>query len=877
MFRSIRSLFSAFHALVVVHLLREKSRSLLTLIGVALGVAVVVAINLANEATVSHFKATVEQVAGKAQLQVRRNGGDIRDAFLGKVYQAEAVAMAAPRLDLYTGVTEATGEVLVVYGLDFINDTYFRTYDAQKGHGDDPNESAFFTSDDDAAQNPDELDDTLNPFKNPAVIFVTKVFADKHGKEKGDPIALTFQGRDVQLIIAGLIEKDAHGGLIDQNTAVMDLYGAQTMFGKSGWLTAIDLIVDPRYTPESAAEQLRKILPEHILVERPEQRGETVDKMLAAFQYNLRALATIALLVGVFLIYNTVSISVVRRREEIGTLRALGAKSRLMLFVFLCEGLFFGLIGALLGVTGGYYLAQGLLIAMNQALAYHWLSSTASQAAFSLPIAGLAAGLGIVLSLIAAYVPAREAANIPPANTMRSGSFETSRRGRLVPFVIAGVLLLGLSLMLARQPSIGGIPVFGFASAFFLMIGCAFLAPLFVIVGCKALKLVFGVLFGAEGALAVKGVEGARSRATVAVCGLMVSLAMVIGLGIMVGSFRKTVSTWLNQTLQADLYLQPIGITGQPSLTATFPAELSDKLAKLDGVAAADGFRSFRILFNGFPASLATGDFEMQIKRGHAPIQGQNVDATLEKAMQPGHVLVSETLAYRHGLESGDVITIPYESGVGEVTIAGIYADYSSDLGFILMHRDNFNRHYSDRRNNSISIYVEEGVDPDELREQVIAAFGADYPMRIDTNRAIRVEALKIFDQTFSITYVLMIIAMVIAMLGITTTLLSTILDRRRELVTLRFLGMSRGSVGRVILYESAILGITGTALGVLCGLFLSLLLIFVINKQSFGWTIEFSPPWIQLVVLTGILYLCTLLSGLLPAREAGRVDLRYR
>jgi len=873
----LRSLIAALRVLVLVHLRHERMRTLLTLAGVALGVAVVVAISLANQATLAAFRGTVETMSGRTELEIVPQAGLLDEALLADAIAMTGVAHAVPRVTAQAGFAQAKGEVLTILGVDIVNDAYVRSYAVGDRAGptdDEAHLGAAPRDSDDLGENASaSTDSLLESVFDPRSILITRTFAQRHGLKPGDILEMATGLGTASMRVAGLLDDQGPARIVGGNIAVMDIGAAQDRFKLRGKLSGIDIMLEPGAELATVAEALRRVLPDNVTVQRPAQRGESVEKMLAAFRYNLTALAAIALVVGVFLIYNTVSVSVLRRREEIGTLRALGAQRRGILAVFLGEGLLLGVVGSVAGVIGGTYLAQGLLMAMNQAVAAHWFKTTAEAAAFDPVVGMVAGGLGVGLSLLAALVPALEAASVPPANTMRAGTREVERARFTLPLALAGAVVLLLAWLAARQPAVGGLPLFGFASAFLLILGSAMQAPLFLGFYCRAVARPYGALFGAEGQLAVTAVAGSRARTIVAVTGLMIGLAMVVGLAIMVGSFRRTVIEWLGQTLQADLFIQPVALGAAQGEPMLLPIELADEIAAIPGVGSAEPFRILRIDFQGSQTNLGAGNFALQSRRDHLPMLDESGATVLERAMAPTSVIVTETFANRYAVKVGDTIELPVSAGLRPFRVEGIYTDYSSDLGYVVMHRATFERHFpGDARSNSFTVYLEDGANAGAVRQAILDRVAFPQSITIDTSGELRAKAIDIFDRTFAVTRVLMVIAMTISILGITTTLLAMIIDRRRELATLRFLGMSRWAVGRVTMYESSLLCGAGTILGLACGGALSVLLVYVINRQSFGWTIQFHVPWGELALATGLLFAFSLLSGLLPAREAGRV-----
>jgi putative ABC transport system permease protein len=334
------------------------------------------------------------------------------------------------------------------------------------------------------------------------------------------------------------------------------------------------------------------------------------------------------------------------------------------------------------------------------------------------------------------------------------------------------------------------------------------------------------------------------------------------------------VRIWVDQTVSSDLWLRPArGLSNAP--TATFPPELSDAVSHIEFVAAFDRFRGRDMVYGDSIIAVGSGDFAVAMSRGSLPMITPRAPATaLQQAMREGGVIISESLALKHKLHRGDRLTLPTSEGVRHFPICGIYRDYSNDRGVAVMDRALYTRLFRDDRINTMAIYLRPGITPDQARVELERRLGGRFHLFAFTNASIRGEVMKIFDQTFTITYALLIVSLIVAVLGIVNTMSALILERRRELALLRVLGMSTGQIRLMIVLESAIIGAAATLLGAATGYVLSYILIFVINKQSFGWTIDFAPP-VALVALSLLAtFVTTVITGIFPARLANQLEL---
>jgi putative ABC transport system permease protein len=600
----------------------------------------------------------------------------------------------------------------------------------------------------------------------------------------------------------------------------------------------------------------------------PERRNAQVGRMLRAFQANLAALSYIALLVGAYLIYNTLSVSVVQRRTEIGTLRALGVSQTMVFGAITAEALLIGGIGSLIGLGGGLLLARGAVGAVAQTVNSLYVSTGPATVHYDPWTMILSAGVGLVLSVAAAAVPAWEASRTSPAAAMRRGSWGMKQRGRIGGVTLVGCLLLGLAYVAALQPPIDDMPVFGFLAAMLIVVGTSFLVPLLLVVMSKAGRRL-GMSLGFSARMATVNLGASVGRHAVAVASLMVGLAMILSVAIMIGSFRTTVLTWVNQTLRADLYVRPAVLADGALLS---PETLA-RIAALPGVAAAGPWREVPITYQGRPTLIGAGD--LRFTERVAPLRfvdgSQRFADVSPRLIGHDRVIVSETFAAHFGVKRGDVLAVPTPAGPVPMPIEAVYYDYANEQGIIVMDRATLVRHFHDERLTSISIAVTAPSAAGGLEQTIAEEPRLAGNVVVTSSGELRREAMRIFDETFAITYALQVIAMTVALLGVVATLVTLVLERQGEIAVLRALGMTRGQVAGMVVAESAGMGVAGSIAGTGAGFALALLLIHVINKQSFGWSITWQSPWRHVATSVALVMVTALLAGLYPGWRATR------
>jgi putative ABC transport system permease protein len=821
-----------FYRLIVRPLRREMLRTTLTALAVALGVAVVIAIELAGEAAAGSFRASVETLTGDTDFEVTATGG-VPAQTLAQLALLPFHLQLRPRMEDYAVMN---GRTIPLIAVDLLANSLPGT-----SGGGEPDASVFQRED--------------------------SVWAgDGLGLRARDRVRLLINDQSSEFTVRGVL------GARSGDVIVMDLAPASRVLVRAGNLDRILIQVPGSKTLDDWERLLRAALPSSVSLARQGSRTNENRRMLAAFRWNLRVLSYIALVVGAFLIYNTISVSVVRRRVEIGIVRALGATRGAVLGAFLGEAVCFGLLGAGAGVAIGRLMATSAVKLIAVTVDSLYVSSRPGSIALGWEIALLGLFIGTGVSVLSALSPAWEAALVVPIEAMARGRREHEvRMHKWRNFSVA--MALGMAAWIAaRQGPVDGKPLFGYASAVLLIGASALLIPALVAVLSRVSTGAILRVLGVEAFLAARGLAGQLRRTSVLVGALSTAIAMMAAVGIMVGSFRETVLVWMDDRLQADLYLRPAGPVG-PDKHPTVSAEVADRIAGLAEVAAVDRFRAYEISYSGMPATVGGGDTAIAGRYGRRPFLSGADPRTVFPQLQTGeNVIVSEAFANKHDVKAGDLLTLPLGGQMASFRVVDVYYDYSSERGYIIMDRKTLMRYLPDPAPSNIAVYLKPGIGMDEGKRAVEAAT-AGRKVLVFSNRTLRAEAIKVFDRTFAITYALEGVAVFVAVMGVAGALLALVIDRRRELGLLRFLGISGPRLRRMILFEAGLLGLLANLAGVALGILLSLLLIYVINKQSFGWTIQFHWPVAVLLGALSIVYVATVAAGLYPARIATRLN----
>jgi putative ABC transport system permease protein len=856
-----------FHTFIVRRLAQERLRTGTTIAGIALGVAVVIAIQLANASSVRGFATALDTMAGRTSVEITGSGAGVDETLLPSLGWLREFGVVSPVVegDMAAVLGDGRTEAMRVLGIDILRDTELRDYRVLQ---DPPARPGDATAGGEALT----IAGFLELLTSPQSIVIAETFAQRHGLEVGSTLHLISGDRIQPFVIRALLGHEGPARVLDGNFVLMDIAAAQLAFDRLGRLDRIDVRLRDGIDIADALPAIAARLPGGLSVQRPARRGEQVERMLAAFHMNLTALSWIALIVGLFLVYNTVTISVVARREEIGTLRALGVPRRQVLTLFLGEAAALGLAGAALGLGLARVLADAAVALTSSTVTTLYIATAAVPPALDLGHAALAFGIGVPLSLVAAALPAREAAGVPPTAAIR-GSDVIETRFRLRPALVAWpAALIALAAWLATLGPVGRVPVFGYLASFAVIAGAALLVPA-VIYGLA--RLTRGLLrraLGVEGLLAHANLASAIPRLSISVGALAVALSMMVAIAVMIGSFRETVSYWVGQTLQADLFIGP-GMRATPGVEQTISADVIAAVAAHPDVEAVDTFRNTEITYNGDLVMLGAGTFDVVASHGSLLFRSpSNGLAALAAAVGTDAVVVSEAFSNKHGVRDGDAVTLPTPGGPREFRVAAVYYDYSTERGVVAMDRGTFARHYGELPPTGLTAYLREHADPDTVRAGILGALDEGHRVFIYTNRSLRQEVLRIFDSTFAITYALEAIAVFVAMLGVAGTLLTLVIERRRDLALLRLVGADRRQVRRMVVIEAGLIGAVSQAVGLGMGLGLSLILIYVINVQSFGWTIQFHLPALFLAQATVAVIVATAVSGIYPARRAAEL-----
>jgi putative ABC transport system permease protein len=837
------------------HVRRHRLRTCLTFLGMALGVAVIVAIALVNRSLTTSFQSAIEQIAGKAVLQVSNSESGFAETLFPTIRDTDGVADVAAAVDGFLPVSGVRSERLYVYGVDLLTDYAMREHQfVGDGFG---------------------FDSALDFIAQPDSIALTESFARRYGLKIGASITLnTSRGKQVYRIRA-LLQETGTARVFGGNFALMDLPAAQAAFGKEGKLDIVDITVEAGESIDAVQARLRQRLRGLADAERPKKRGEQIESLLTSFRVGLFFVSLIALFVGFFLIYNTVAVSVVQRKRELGTLRCIGMRRGELLRLIVAEALLLAVCGAAIGCLIGWALAQAALLAVGETVHNLFSSIGLSGSSLSPRELGLALASAIGVALFAALHPALDAIRISPLENARQALWRPVFDGRKSWATRLGIISFVSALaMIGAAPLVSG-PVrqfsMGVAGMLVFLLGLAFFSPLIIhhAVRCfwRCSFRVPGVSW-AETRLASDSLRRNPFRSAITVATLIISLAAIFTIAAFVNSVRGSLLAWVDQMVTADIIISSGARTAGPR-NVSLREEPAAGLRALPGVKTVDLYRLVRANYQGRPIVVESFSAVASASVRTLPMaQGNGARALREMAEGKG-AIVSESFQTRFEKNVNDSIELITPSGPATFKVLAIYVDYSSDIGSVLIDRALYKKYWRDELVDAFDLWLEPGVDMAALVERIKNDYGERYQLFISTHRELKDAVVRIMEQSFVVNYAVEIVAIIVAIFSVINTMLASVLDRSREIGVLRAIGATQAQVRRMVMLEAASMGLIGGVLGLFAGSVMAYHHVVYNTKLLTGWTFQFYYPYgiAGFSVLAAVL-LCGL-AGWGPAKQA--------
>lgn len=825
----------------------------LNVFGLAIGVSVYLAVQIVNHSATRAFQAGIDLVAGRSDLEITAPDG-VDETVWPKLTGFPGLKAATPIVEAHAPLPDHLGEYLRILGVDPFTAGPFL--------------EPFAGGSETRAWDNSGMADWQTKGN---ALAVDEAWSEKLGLSPGSTLRITTGAETRSVSVSGTFRQDpGRGG--SMRHAFLDIGWAQELLGMTGKLSSIQLIASDPAKASELATALEKILPPGARVTPPAQRNRQVSLMLQGFQLNLTALSLVSLLAGVFLIGNTIAASVVRQRREIGVLRAIGASKTQVRTVFLAEAAVSAMLGAMLGIPLARLLAGVLLEGVSKTISAHYVLLSIDHAWVSPLHVAQAAGCGLVAALAGAWLPAREASEVDPVAVLRLGRNLESRPPRLTVSLVSSLILLLLSGLLAVLALRTGPAWLSFGSCLALVLG-------FVMLGRPAARAAAWMVERLTRALpgltlirmGAAHLQRALHRAVPVIAALLTSVAMVLGVTIMIFSFRGTLKLWVDDTLQADLYAAPAA-NEVVRRGSELPPAMLDFLRHHPEVRETETLREERVLLSdGGEYSLKTVNRPPQRPLSYVDGNDREKDAAWRL---PDHVAISEILANRLGWKTGQQIAVKTPGGSVSFTIAGIFYDYADDQGCLYLTPENHARHWTGTGVHAAAVFLRDPAKTATLEEELRLKFSQDGGLALYANRALRDRVFGIFDQTFAVTELLRVIAIAVALIGIVLALSTLVAERAYEIAVLRSIGAGRGQVAAIHLAEAGLIGLVSAVLGAACGLLLAMILTWVVNKAFFGWTVRFAIPWGELAWTPVWVTACALAAGLIPAWKAARAPL---
>ncbi len=824
--------------IVLKNLKREKFLAVLSVIGVALGIGLFTGVKVASDKAVASFESDIRGVNPYTDYEILDTSGiDFQENIYRTVRRTAEDSFPVMQVNGYLPEIKETVEI---QGIDLIRTAKFLKMSPHEGNG-----FEYY-------------------FRDLGGVIVTKSFAGRRSIKKGDTLRAFVYDREFPLKVADVIDAAS----LPSNTFIMDLGNFQEYFGKAGYLTRIDVEAD-----EKTVTEIQKILPTSITIGKKEVAIQNQKSLIKSFRYNLQFVSLIAILVGIFLLYNTIFIAVVKRRTEIGILRGLGASGKTIVLLFVIQGMILGVAGSILGILVGQVTAYFSVAAVEKTITTMYRTISISDYLLPKGDIVLALALGVAVSLIASAIPSLEAARVRPTESTKEGTFESRHRSRRKASALAGLALIvsGCAASYADYRYMPyDFPFLAYTGMLLIILGFTLLSPSYLSMLLTVMKRPAERIFPSAGVITVGDMKGSIYRFSVALMSVAISSALIFALLTLIFSFRDSLKAWIKKNIAADVYMKPASCR---SNFCFFP--LSDELVrKVEGmheVAGVDRFRTLRIDFQGRQIVAGFGDNEIRRRLGRMRPGDEGLITDHPGADRT--IGVSKFLGIKYGLRVGDTVELRTPRGRQRFVVYDIFSSYSTTSGFVYLDRKWLRKYWGLDDATQLGIYLKKGVDVAGFIGRLKDTLPPGFSLEITDTAQLRDQVLSIFDRTFTITYAIELISIVVSLIGVINTLMVLVLERKREISIFRYLGGSWGQLRLTLVLSAGIVGIAGILLGGIMGPMMSVIFIEVINKISFGWEIHFRIPVFYLALVTGVLFLVTLAAGLVPLKVAQRID----
>lgn len=839
---------------------KRKSRSILTLFGIIIGVAAIFSINHVNEKAFQSLTGFFEGTSGKVQLEISSltEGGTFDEEILGRVIETEGVGKAVPLFittallrdeeeeeePLSIGFSGIGSEGFSLYGIDSMMDQEVRSYTFLEG--------GFFSG------------------KDEAEIVLVYDYAKEKGIDVGSRVSVQMEHGVEEMEVTGLIEKEGAGMTSLGKFGVMPIAYAQKIRDSEGRISRIDVLADPDLKEEGSIEELKQRLseklPDTLQVSYPSQGGQETSQMLGGYQISLNFMAGIALFVGAFLIYNALSMTVAERKREIGLLRCVGLTRSQTIGQILLEGILLGLAGSLLGILLGMILSDGL-----SGLMENILGSPIEKGGFSLLMILSSMAVGAGVTLLSAVLPAFSAGKVSPLEALRTGEGKNENRYHRYLWIPGLVLLLSAVGILILNPFPYDVQFrLGSMTVFMLFLGATLMIPVTLFFWQYIVKWPFRILFGGIGVIGIRNIERSKSRTMLTVAALMVGVSMIVATQGITGSFRADLLDWMDAYLGGDIFISssiPVSSDLRRQLEAFDEIEVVSPSATQPAVWIREGGEEKITLLGIDPAAYS------EVTRFVFTDENTDEEEVLKEMNEGNHLLISEVISKKFGVKEGDTITLETVSGNHDFIVTAVVLDFSSQGLVVTGNLSDLKIWFDNTDVSSFSVKSMDGADADLTREKLKEAFKDDYDLIIESNTALKVQADELMNQAFGMFDVLGILAVMVAALGVLNTLTMSVMERTQEIGMLRTMGMTRLQIVKMIESEAGLLGVIGGVLGLFLGLLLTRILLAAMGAMS-GYQLDFLLPVKAIWMSIAVAVTTSFLAALFPAVKAAKTPM---
>jgi len=826
----------------------HRLRVAMTTFGIALGVAVFFAVRTANAALLESLTLTVERLAGKSTLEVTAGEAGFPEETLDTVRNTPGVQLAEPVIQVIVHTAFQDEGNLMILGVDTTGDQQLRQYDFDRAAS--------------------QIADPLSYLADPRSILLSRAFAERHGLHIGDHLPIFTSHGKQDFTVEGIFKPTGVGEVFGGNIAVMDVYSAQVVFGRGHSFDRIDLMNSAGVPVNVLEERLRARLPAGIEVARPAAQGQSLENAVSAMRIGMLITSFIALLVGVYIIFNSFTVAVNQRWKEIGILRAVGVEQRNVNAMFLIEALFMGLVGSCVGIAAGYYLAAGANGVMSSvAASVYGIVSIAVAPRLHTDIVLTSFALGMAASIAGAWFPARAASYLDPILALHN--IEARQRESALGWgraSLGSALLIGSVLLMQFSPSRVGMAVeFSFAAV--MLLGLTILLPLLVHWAARAIRPAMDWGGGSEGALAVDAMIQSPRRSAATVGALMVGLMSVYSTGAYIQSYKHMITRWTSQMLNADLMVA--NSTLLRSTSYHFSEDLARRISTLPEVKIVENVRFTQVPYRGDSVAIMAVHMPDFLARDFSGLRGGNKKTIYDLLPKGEGVVASQNFAARWGLKIGDHVHLDTPTGPLDLPIVALAADYRSEKGTIFMDREVYKRYWKDDAVDFVDISLKPGKDPVAMKHKIEQMTAGSEHAIVYTNAEFRDWIGTLVDAFFLLNYMQLVVAVFVAIMGIANTLIISVAERKREFGIVRAIGGYRAQIRKMVLLEALAISVVGVMVAAAAALFNIQFMSHTVSTVLAGYEVPFYFPWLLILESLPAVIAVSLMAAWAPARRA--------